>query len=79
LVAEVTVDQLRSVLAERRDQLAALPGVVGWGVGVGVDGQPTIQLFVTAPPADELDAELGRLFDRFEVIVQSGPAEAQLR
>jgi hypothetical protein len=76
LVAGVTVDQLRSVLSERRDRLAALPGVVGWGVGVGADGHPTIQLFVSVPPSDDLVAELGRLFERFEFIVQSGPAEA---
>jgi hypothetical protein len=76
LVAGVTVDQLRSVLSERRDRLAALPGVVGCGVGVGADGHPTIQLFVSVPPSDDLIAELGRLLDRFEFIVQSGPAEA---
>jgi hypothetical protein len=76
LVASVTVDQLQSVLTERRDWLAALPGLIGWGVGVGADGHPTIQLFVSGPPSDDLVAELGRLLDRFEFIVQDGPAEA---
>jgi hypothetical protein len=75
-VAGVTVDQLQSMLTERRDRLAALPEVVGWGVGVGADGHPTIQLFVSVPPTDDLVAEIGQLFDRFEFIVQSGPAEA---
>jgi hypothetical protein len=76
VVAGVTVDQLQAVLTERGDRLAALPDVVGWGVGVGADGDPTIQLFVTGPPSDDLAAELGRLLDRFEFIVQHGPAEA---
>jgi hypothetical protein len=56
--------------------LAALPGLVGWGVGVGADGHPTIQLFVSVPPSDDVAAEVGQLFDRFEFIGQSGPAEA---
>jgi hypothetical protein len=76
LVAGVTVEQLRSALSERRDRLAVLPGVLGWGVGVGSDGEPTIQLFVSGPPSNDVVAELGRLFERFEFIVQSGPAEA---
>jgi hypothetical protein len=75
-VAEVTVEQLQSVLLERHDRLAALADVVGWGVGLGADGQPIVQLFVSAPPSDGLVAELGGLFDRFEVVVQSRPAEA---
>jgi hypothetical protein len=56
--------------------LAAFPEVVGWGVGLGADGQPIIQLFVSAAPSDDRVAELARLFDRFEVVVQSRPAEA---
>jgi hypothetical protein len=75
-VAEVTVEQLQSVLTGRHDRLVALPGVVGWGVGVGADGQPIIQLFVSVAPSDDLVAEFGGLFDRFEVVVQSRPAEA---
>jgi hypothetical protein len=75
-VAEVTIEQLQSVLTERHDRLAALPEVVGWGVGLGADGQPIIQLFVSAAPSDDRVAELARLFDRFEVVVQSRPAEA---
>jgi hypothetical protein len=75
-VAKVTVEQLQSVLTERHDRLAELPDVVGWGVGLGADGQPIIQLFVSATPSDGLVAELGRLFDRSEIVVQSHPAEA---
>ena len=75
-MAEVTVEQLQSVLTERHDRLAALPDVVGWGVGLGADGQPIIQLFVSAAPSDALVAEFDRLLDRFEVVVQSRPAEA---
>jgi hypothetical protein len=75
-VAEVTIEQLQSVLTERHDRLAAFPEVVGWGVGLGADGQPIIQLFVSAAPSDDRVAELARLFDRFEVVVQSRPAEA---
>jgi hypothetical protein len=75
-VAEVTVEQLQSVLTERHDRLAGLPGVVGWGIGLDADGQPIIQLFVSAQPSDDLVAELDRLFDRFEVVVQSRRAEA---
>jgi hypothetical protein len=75
-VGDLTVDQLQSMLSERHGRLTALPEVVGWGVGVGEDGHPTIQLFVSAPPSDALVAELGRLFDRFEFMVQAGPAEA---
>jgi hypothetical protein len=75
-VAGVTVDELQAVLREWRGRLAALPGVLGWGVGVGTDGDPTIQLFVSGPPSDGLVAEVGRLFDRFEFVVQVGPAEA---
>jgi hypothetical protein len=79
LVAGVTVDELQAVLTERRGRLAALPGVVGWGVGIGADGDPTIQLFVSGPPSDGLVAEVGRLLDRFEFILQCGPAEADSR
>jgi len=75
-VAKTTVEQLQSVLTERHDRLAALPDVVGWGVGLGADGHPVVQVFVSGPPSDDLGAELGRLFDRFEVVVQSRPAEA---
>jgi hypothetical protein len=50
--------------------------VVGWGVGLSADGRPIVQLFVSAPPSDDLLAEFGRLFDRSEVVVQSRPAEA---
>jgi hypothetical protein len=75
-VAETTAEQLQSVLTERHGRLAALPSVVGWGVGWGADGHPIVQVFVSAPPTDDLVAELGRLFDRFEVVVQSRPAEA---
>jgi hypothetical protein len=75
-VAGDSVEQLQSALAERSDQLAALPGVLGWGVGLGADGQPTIQLFVSAPPSDDLVVAVGRLFDRVEFTVQTGPAEA---
>jgi hypothetical protein len=79
LVAGVTVDELQAVLTESRGRLAALPGVLGWGVGVGADGDPTIQLFVSGPPSDALLAEVGRLLDRFEFILQSGHAEADSR
>jgi hypothetical protein len=75
-VAGGTVAQLQAVLSESEDRLAALAGVVGWGVGVGADGDPTIQLFVSVPPSDEVVAEIGQLFDRFELILQAGPAEA---
>jgi hypothetical protein len=75
-VAETTAEQLQSVLTERHGRRAALPCVVGWGVGWGADGHPIVQVFVSAPPTDDLVAELGRLFDRFEVVVQSRPAEA---
>jgi hypothetical protein len=76
VVADPTVEQLQSVLTDRHDRLAALPEVLGWGVGVGADGQPIIQLFVSAAPSDDLVAEFGGLFDRFEVVVQSRRAEA---
>ena len=75
-MAGFTVDQLQAVLTERRDRLAALPEVVGWGVGLGADGDPTIQVFVSGPPSDDVVTELGRLLDRFEFSVQIGPAEA---
>jgi hypothetical protein len=45
-------------------------------VGWGADGHPIVQVFVSAPPTDDLVAELARLFDRFEVVVQSRAAEA---
>ena len=78
-MAGVSVDELQAVLTERRGRLAALPGVVGWGVGVGADGDPTIQLFVSGPVSDGVVAEVGRLLDRFEFILQRGPAEADSR
>ena len=75
-MAETTVEQLQSALAERHDQLTALADVVGWGVGLGANGHPIVDVFVSAPPSEHLVAELGRLFDEFEVVVQSGPADA---
>jgi hypothetical protein len=77
LVADdVTVEQLQALLTERGEQLAGLPGVVGWGVGLNADGLPTIQLFVSTEVSDQVVAELGRLFDRAEIIGQRGSAEA---
>jgi hypothetical protein len=75
-VAETEVEQLQSMLSERHHRLAALPDVVGWGVGLGTDGHPIVQVFVSAPPTDKLVAELGRVLDRFDIVVQSRPAEA---
>jgi hypothetical protein len=75
-VAETEVEQLQSMLSERHQWLAALPDVVGWGVGVGTDGHPIVQVFVSVTPTDELVAELGRVLDRFDIVVQSHPAEA---
>jgi hypothetical protein len=75
-VAETTAEQLQSVLAERHDQLTALPEVVGWGVGLGANGHPIVDVFVSAPPSEHLVTALGQLFDEFEVVVQSGPANA---
>jgi hypothetical protein len=79
LVAGVTVDELQALLTERRGRLAALPGVLGCGVGVGADGDPTIQVFVSGPPSDGVVAEVGRLLDRFEFVGQRGHAEADSR
>jgi hypothetical protein len=75
-MAETTIEQLQSELDRCRQRLAAMPNVVGWGVGLDADKDPLVQVFVSAPPSDALAAELGRLFDRYEVVVQTGPAEA---
>jgi hypothetical protein len=75
-VDDVTVEQLQIVLAENGDRLAELPGVVGWGVGIGVAGRPVIQVFVCDPVPADVIAELERLFDDVEIIRQSRPAEA---
>jgi hypothetical protein len=76
-MAETSVEYLQSVLAARHDRLVALPDVVGWGVGLGADGDPIVQVFVSAPPSDYLASELGRLFDRFEILVEARLPEAQ--
>lgn len=75
-MGETEVEQLQSMLSERHHRLAALPDVIGWGVGLGTDGHPIVQVFVSVTPTDKLVAELGRLLDRFDIIVQSHPAEA---
>lgn len=75
-MGETEVEQLQSMLSERHHRLAALPDVVGWGVGLGTDGHPIVQVFVSVTPTDKLVAELGRLLDRFDIVVQSHPAEA---
>ena len=58
-MSETTAEQLQFLLTERRGRLNALVDVVGWGVGFGADGQPIVQVFVSAPPSDDLVAELG--------------------
>jgi hypothetical protein len=75
-VAHTTVEQLQAVLNEHRGRLAELPDVVGWGVGLGVDGHPIVQVFVSAPLPDDVAAEFRQLFGRFDVVAQSRPAEA---
>lgn len=75
-VAEFTTAALRTLLDEQGEFLRPLPGVVGWGVGLGSDGDPTIQVFFSAPPPDPVARQLPQLFDRFEVVIQSRPADA---
>lgn len=74
-MGKTTVGQLQAVLNERRELLSALPGVTGWGVGLNAEEEPIIHVFVSAAPSDDLVGELGRLLDRFEVVVQCRPAE----
>lgn len=79
LMGEISAEQLESVLEAQDDLLAALPGVVGWGVGLDAQGRPIIQVFVSVSATDGLVAELGQMFDRLEVLVQSRPAEGDQR
>lgn len=70
-------EALRGQLEEHSDLLSRLPEVVGWGVGLGSDGDPSVQVCFVARPSDGVIRQLDRVFDRFEVVIQSSPADAQ--
>ena len=75
LMSEFTVQELTDRLAAASDQLFALPGIVGTGVG-GHPSSPTIHIFVSPDtPASSIELA-GELLDGLplEILGMSVPA-----
>ena len=72
----VEPSELVKTLDRYREQLHALPGVVGTGVGLS-DGKPVVQIFVAGRGGDELERAIREIADlNFVVVPESEPAEA---
>ena len=73
----VDTSQLVRKLDRHREQLHALPGVVGTGVGLS-DGRPVVQIFVAGRGGGELERAIGEIGDfDFVLVPESEPSEAR--
>jgi hypothetical protein len=73
----VDTSQLLGKLDRAREQLHALPDVVGTGVGLS-DGKPVVQIFVAGRGSGELEDAICEIADfDFVIVSESEPAEAR--
>lgn len=77
MVAQLTIAELQTLLENKSDELASIPGVVDWGVGLSSESRPLVQIFTST----NLDRSVGQRLDRWfrgqmEVVGVDGPAQA---
>lgn len=78
VVEPLTTMDLQALVESHSDELASTPGIIDWGVGLGSDSRPVVQIFTTSHPGESVMLRLGRWFgDQIEVIDFGSPAEAQ--
>jgi hypothetical protein len=71
------VAQLVATLERCRDELHAVPGVVGSGVGLQVD-KPVIEVYIAGRGGDDIERLIREIADfDFVLVPESQPAEAQ--
>lgn len=68
--------ELHRILDTVGDELAAWPGVVGYGVGVA-GSKAVVQIFTDRALSDSAARELDRLFGDRYTVVRTGPFESQ--
>jgi hypothetical protein len=69
--------QLVATLERCREELHAVPGVVGSGVGLQMD-KPVIEIYVAGRASDDIERAIREIADfEFVLVPESQPAEAQ--
>jgi hypothetical protein len=73
-----TVDNLKALLETNRAALERIEGLIGCGIGISPEGQPTIQIFVSPAASKQILSELDRLLGgNFLIVHQADLPDAQ--
>ncbi len=78
VVQRLTIAELGTLLENKNDELASIPGIVDWGVGLSPEWKSVVQIFIST----DLDVSATERLDRWfhgqiEFVEVEPPAEAQ--